>query len=252
MSEEKGQEAQEVQETEVEVQAREFGWKPKEEFDAEEKNKGKKWRDAETFMELKPLYDKIDTSHQRVRTLERGLKALAEHNAKIEKASYEKALKELQAQKKAAVEENDVVRVEELRDQIEEIRTAQQQVKAPEVVPPEPPQELVEWKGKNPWYQTDETMTLYADALGNRLASQGYAPNQVLQEVQRKVREEFPQKFRNPNKDTAPEQVNGDSRGRGIPRASNMPEADRRIMEGILRTGIMTKEEYLKQYNALK
>ena len=97
-------------------------------------------------------------------------------------------------------------------------------------------------------------MTLYADALGQRLASQGYNPSQVLKEVQRKVREEFPQKFRNPNKDSAPEVVNGERRGGGISnvRGIQMPEEDKRIMEGILRTGVMTREEYLEQYRKLK
>lgn len=245
---------EEAQESEIEVQARQFGWKPKEEFDQEEKNKGKKWRDAETFMEFQPLYDKLDQSHQRVRTLEKGLKSLAEHNAQIEKKSYEKALKELQEQRKQAIEDQEFAAAENLRDQIDEIKEQARNVQPVQVTPPEPPQELVEWKSQNRWYQQDEDMTVFADGLGQRLASQGYTPSQVLKEVSRKAREAFPHKFRNPNKDSAPEQAGGERRGGGSSKLGGvqMDEKTREIMRGIVRTGIMTEAEYLEQYRKLK
>ena len=60
MTDEAKQEApeqvQEVQLSEVEIQAMEHGWKPKEQFD---ESSGKKWRSAEEFMDRKSLFDKI-------------------------------------------------------------------------------------------------------------------------------------------------------------------------------------------------
>ena len=64
----------------VEVQARDNGWVPEENFKANPQNEGKKWRTAEEFMDRKSLFDMIDDQHKELRRLRDGMTALQQHN----------------------------------------------------------------------------------------------------------------------------------------------------------------------------
>jgi regulator of replication initiation timing len=253
MTDEVKVEATEQQETpqlsEVELQAMELGWKPKEQFD---EASGKKWRTAEDFLDRKTFFDKIDEQHKRIRTLEKGLQAHAEYNAKIEKAAYERALSDLKKQRRAALEEGDTLLAEDLRDRIDEIKEQVQEVKPAQVAPVELPEPIKQWREKNSWYEKDTVMTNFADGLGNRLVAQGYSPTEVLQQVERAVRENFPAKFRNPNKDNAPQMETGNKK----PTAADtfrLSAEEERMMEAMIRAGAPIKrEEYIAQIKKSK
>jgi regulator of replication initiation timing len=246
----------EVQESPVEAQAREYGWKPKEEFEAEEKNLGKKWRTAEDFMDRKSLFDKIDSISQENKTLKKGINALGQHYTNVEKRAFERALTELKAQRKEALENNDLVRAEEIRDEMDDVKQKINSVQAPTVN--EPPAEFIEWKARNDWYQRDDRMTRIADALGRDLVVKGYTPDQVLREVEKEMKETFPEKFgktiRNPNKDTAPEVVTSNKKA-AIPseKGERLSAEEERILTTMIRSGApITREQYIKDLRNLK
>lgn len=235
----------------VEQEAMQHGWRPKEEFDAVEANAGKKWRTAEEFMDRKSLFDKIDAQHREIKDLKRGLNGLAEHNTKIEKAAYQRALQDLRAERKAALEEGDVLRAEELRDQMDEIKE-----KAATVVPqpavPEVPQELLNWRNENPWYEKDQVLTSFADGLGQRLMRSGRSPVEVLKEVERQVRENFPEKFRNPNKGNAPQMESGSRRTQKAD-TFRLTQEEERTMRTMIRAGApITEADYIAQIKKLR
>lgn len=97
-------------------------------------------------------------------------------------------------------------------------------------------------------------MTAFADSLGVELHKQGLSPDEVLRRVTREVKEEFKHKFTNPKRD-GPSAVEGGARKGGRSSgddASGMSEDDVRVMNKIIRSGAMTKEEYLKEYRSLK
>lgn len=245
-----GQEEQ-TEPSEVEVQAMDLGWRPEEEFKADPKNEGKKWRSAEDFMDRKSLFDRIESGNQEVRQVKKTLQQLANHHANVEKVAYEKALSTLKAERKAALEDNDHVRAEELRDEMDEVRDKIQRVQPPVVVPEEPPTALVEFRSRNTWYERDDAMTRYANSVGHDLFQQGVPPKQLLDEVEKRTREAFPEKFRNPNRENAPEMVPSGRRVGSSPAFRLSPEEER-IADNFARTGIMTKEQYIAELKKTK
>src|SRR5882672_5753697 len=123
-----------VEPTAIEQEAVTHGWRPKEEF---VEAPGKKWRSAEEFMDRKPLYDKLEEQSRKIKQLDQGLKSLADHNAGIEKAAYQRALTDLNAQKKAALADGNLLAVEEIRDKIEDLKQAAPQPKQAQQEPAE-------------------------------------------------------------------------------------------------------------------
>lgn len=238
----------------VEQEALENGWVPKEDFEANEKNAGKKWRSAEDFMDRKSLFDKIEDQHKQIRDLKKGVDALTKHNNTIEQATYERARKELAAERKKALEEGDFAKAEEIRDRMDEVKAQQQQAATAPTQPQEHP-EFTQFKQNNPWYQKDVKMTAWADGMGTLLARQGKSPSDVLTEINKLAREEFPEKFapkRNPNKDDAPDVGNGRQKRESGSTFKLTPD-EQRVMETMLRAGAkISKEDYIAQIKRSK
>src|SRR5574343_553334 len=76
-----------------EEQAREQGWKPKEEYEGDPN----KWKPAKEFVERGELFGKIDTLGRELKETKKALKMLQEHNAKIKETEYARAVSELKA-----------------------------------------------------------------------------------------------------------------------------------------------------------
>lgn len=234
----------------VEVQAREHGWKPAEEFSEDEKNSGKSFRTAAEFMALKPLYDKLDERGKQIKNLEKGINSLAEHNAQIEKIAYEKALATLKEQREVALEDDDFKKAERLRDEMDEVKEKIRSVKAPVIVAPV--NEAFEaWKADNTWYESNRAMRALADQLGNDLMRKGHDPADIMKQVTKEVKAEFPDKFRNPNKDNAPEMdVGGKSKET---KGFRLSEEEERIMNTVLRVSPkLSKQKYLADLKKIK
>lgn len=235
----------------IEIEAMEHGWKPEEDFKADPKNEGKKWRSAEEFMDRKSLFDRIETGNHEVKQLKKTLQQLSQHHANVEKRAYEKALADLKAERKAAIADNDLVRAEELRDEMDDLRDKINEVKPPVDIPAGPPPELVEFKQRNSWYQRDDAMTRYADSVGQELFSQGLPPHKVLEGVEKKTREAFPEKFRNPNRESAPEMVPSGKRA-GTTTGFRLTDEEEKIVKNFVATGIMTRDQYVAELKKLR
>lgn len=235
----------------IEIEAMENGWKPEEDFKADPKNEGKKWRSAEEFMDRKSLFDRIETGNHEVKQLKKTLQQLSLHHANVEKKAYEKALADLKAERKVAIQENDMARAEELRDEMDDIRDKINEVKPPVEIPTGPPPELIEFKTRNSWYQRDDAMTRYADSVGQELFNQGLSPSKVLEGVEKKTREAFPEKFRNPNRESAPEMVPSGKRA-GTTTGFRLSDEEEKIVKNFVATGIMTRDQYVAELKKLR
>ena len=104
------------------------------------------------------------------------------------------------------------------------------------------------------WYGTTSYMRKFADEIGAELASKGIAPTEVLKQVEQAVRKEFPTKFVNPNKEHAPnvEQPKGGNKPAGKDSDSFMNEQERKVMNDLVRSGLLTKEKYIADLKAVK
>jgi hypothetical protein len=250
----------EVELNPVETQASAKGWKPKEEFDADPKNDGKVWRSAEDFVDRQSFFDKIDEQHRRIKDLEKGLRAQAEYNARVEKLAYDKAVKDLKFQKRDALENNDLVRADELDEQIETIKEQAKKVVIPQqpVVQEEPPA-FKEWRKQNTWYDNDQEMHNFADWTANNLSARGVIGDELLEKVTEAVKTTFAAKFRNPNKDKARSMEKGSPAAKTVDNEQLSPEEEH-LIRTMVRAGVphptekrnMTVDEYRGQLKKLK
>ncbi len=229
----------------VEQEAMSFGWKPESEFDPAS---GKEFRTAKEFMALKPLYDKIDEQHKELKTVKKGLENFGKHYNKMEQAAYERAMNDLKSARKTALEEGDLVRAEEIRDEMDETKAAATKRPVVEVPQVDMSVEMNSWRKQNDWYEKDEDMTAYADGVGNKLLRSGKDPSEILAVVSQRTRAAFPHKFRNPNKESAPRVESGTSgKSKGGSGASQLTAQETQIMESLIKSGApITREGYIK------
>lgn len=241
----------------VEIKAIEMGWRPKEEFEGDEGD----FIDAQEFVRRKPLFEKIDHVGRELKETRKALKALQDHHQKVKEAEYQNALKQLKAEKKAALEEGDADRLIEIDDRIanakaEEVAQRVQQTQAAS----QPHPNFVSWVEKNQWYRENAELKSVADQIGTGYASSNPEahPDDVLKYVEGRIKKLYPENFKNPNKER-PSAVEGGtstpaSKKSDIDDLNNYPlsEDERRVMMTFVRQGIMTKEQYIKDLKMVK
>jgi len=252
-----GQENTTPEYTEVEQRALEMGWRPKEEFNGAEHD----FIDAKEYVNRKPLFDKIEYQSKELKNVRRALEALKTHYTKVQETEYERALVSLKEERKQALNLGDGDKFDQVDEQIKLVEKQAAQIKqiqdTPIVQDDKTHPEFESWVSRNNWYKDTSYMRDYADQVGTDLAAKGMSPSDVLKAVEKAVRTEFPQKFRNPNKDNAPDV--GDSRGtranasRGTTSdEAGLTEIERKIMNDLVRSKTMTKEQYLADLKAIK
>lgn len=234
-----------------ESQAREQGWKPKEEYDGEPE----KWRPAKEFVERGELFGKIDNMGRELKETKKALKMLQDHHSKVRETEYKRAVDELKSLQKKHLEEGNSDGYLEATELLTDLKAEQ---KAREVVsestpaPPDP--RFTSWVQKNPWYAQNQQMRDYADSIG-----MGYAqknpntdPEEVLQYVTSEVRERFKSRFENPNRQK-PSSVEGASNAAPAKKESfQLTEEERKVMHTFERTGVMSKDEYITELKKMK
>ena len=242
MSEE--QEAPELTPTEQEAMT--LGWQPEEQFKADPKNEGKKWRSADDFMDRKPLFDKIDQQGRELKDVKKALQALADQNKKVEELAYKRAIDELKAQKVQALEEGEHAKVVEIDEKIADLKSQPAKPAEQEAMHPE----FARWIEKNEWYKNDAKLRNIADGIGLSLARDGKSPPEIMREVEAQIKEMYPEKFGGKRVPPNPE-GNGSRKSGGKDVESMLTPEEQRIMRTILATGV-DKDEYLKQFVAVQ
>lgn len=237
----------------LEQEALSMGWKPREEFDGEDDD----FIDAKEFVRRKPLFDRLEQQSKQLKNVNKTLEQLKGHYTKMREVEFNRALAELKAARKQAITDGDGDRYELIDDRMKVVEQEAAKVIAESKQEPEgpDPQEFQAWTSTNSWYQKDDAMTAYADSVGNKLRTQVEAgeltPLQVLKKVEQAVRAEFPHKFRNPNKDNAPNVSEGKQPSKKSGDIS-LDEQETKIMNNLVRSGVMTKEQYLSDLRKAK
>ena len=238
--------------TPIEQEAMEQGWRPKEEF----KGDPERFIDAGEFIRRGELFAKIDHQNREMKQLRNTMEQFAKHHQNVEKSAYDRAIKDLKAQRKEALAEGDVDRFDELDQQIDETVEArekfvEQQRTAPVV--PEINPKFAEWVQKNPWYSKDVMLQGAADRYGIELAKQGMDPVEVLKAVEKKVKEEFPHKFSNPNRERPGAVETPAARGTGGKSRFVPTEEQKRIGASFVRSGAFKNvDEYYAELQKME
>lgn len=239
--------------TEVEQRASADGWVPEHEWTGDPAA----WRPAKEFLDRGELFKKIDEQKRELKQLKSTMEEFGKHHAKVKELEFQRALNYLKAQKKEALETGDHDAVVEIDEQIADTKEKAKEATAEAARQPAPPQEpnqdFVRWQARNSWYGTDRAMKAVADEVARDLVSRGEQdPVKVLAEVDRQIRKEFPHKFENPNRSKAGAVEAGSRTGRSASKGDDvtMTDAEKSVMNRIVRTGVITKEEYLKEFKA--
>lgn len=233
----------------VEIKAMEMGWRPKEEFNGDEES----FVEAKEFVSRKPFFDKIEVQGKQLKAAMKTIEAFKLHYGKVKETEYQRALSTLKQERERAIEDGDGKKYTQLDEEIKEVEAQVEEVRAVATAPVEQGGEdhpaFQSWKQRNDWYVKDEDMRAYADGMGTRLAQQGKPPEDVLKIVEAKVRDAFPHKFTNPNKRQAPN-VNSstDNTSRNKSETVQMNAMEKQLMDNILATTGMKREEYLASF----
>lgn len=229
-----------------ESEAREQGWRPKDEWEGDPE----KWRPAKEFVERGELFGKIDHMGKELKETRKALKMLQEHHTMVKETEYKRAVEELKALQKKHLEEGDSDKYLETTELLTDLKTEQ---KAREIVQEKTPQapdpRFVDWTEQNKWYTKEPKMRDYADMVGGEYARRhpGIDPEDVLVYVTQEVKERFRDKFQNPNR-TKPSAVEGGSNTSPTNKTEfKLSDDERKVMNTFVRTGIMTKEEYINE-----
>jgi hypothetical protein len=228
-----------------EQQAKEQGWKPKEEYQGDPA----KWRPAKEFVDRGELFSKIDTMGKELKETKKALAMLQEHHSKVREVEYNKALTELKTLQKKHLEEGNsdgYLETTELLTDLKAEQKAREVVK--EVTPQQQDPRFIAWVDENKWYQKDDEMRQFADSIGMGYAQThpNQSPEEVLFYVTKQVKERFKDKFINPNRSkpgaVGTSDTNSESKG-----SFQLTEDERRVMNTFIRAGVMTKDNYINE-----
>lgn len=220
------------------------GWKPLEEFDGDPAE----WVDAKEFIQRAPLYERMKNQNKKLKEQDKALHDMAAHIDKVAKASYDRAIADLQKEKREAVSVADIDRVEEIDREIIKIRQEIPVRETPKVSPV-----VTEWvaRPENAWFREHEHMATFAINYQEDLFKKHpyMSIEESLQEVGKAVRKEYPDKFSNTAR-TQPSAVETSAKivatGKKIYSIKDLNDEQRSIASRFERMGIMSKDEYVK------
>lgn len=247
---------------ESEVKARRLGWVPKEEFKGDES----KWRDADEFLQrgeeiqgylkadLERLHQTLSQRDREIVEIRQTMDEFRKFHNETEARAYKRAIEELKQLKVSAIEDGNGQKVVEIDEQIDMLKEAQQKPKAEAPKPSaQVNQEYVEWAQSNPWYAQDRELQELADDFGEivKKSKPDLVGKAFLEEVTRRVRRAAPEKFENPNRNQSTVGSSSDNRSASTKRKksyNDLPSEAKQACDRFVKQGLMTQEQYIKEY----
>ena len=260
-----GQEKESINEPddtlEVESQAKILGWKPKDEFNGPDE----KWRDAAEYIQhgkdtLPILRENNKRLISEIQELKQTFKEFSDyHRSSIEKTkrqSYEKAIKDIAKEQRKAVEDGDVEKFDMLEQEKAKIAEPEPEPEPGHQAPEKSP-ELIKWEQANPWYEGDTIDEIMMTARANEIAAVMQAKKmpfeKILETVSEAMKREYPDHFTN-KRASSTASVNSPTRSAGAVSGKKGKTFDDLDAEAkatcnrFVKEGLMTKEEYIKEY----
>lgn len=274
---EEGQEV-EVKEIapEIEEKARKFGWVPKEEFHGDVAA----WRDADEFVkrgdeilgyvrkDRDKALEKAQKAESEVQALKQTMGEFKKFTEAAEERAYERALKELKADRAKAIELGDGNLVNEIDDEIDKVKDqkkalANQPAQNQQVDLSAQKAIFDDWVSSgNEIFSSDrevvEMSIAFSDIVRNDPKMKGVFGVDFLEEVAKRVKKALPEKFENPARTKVA--AVGSSSDAGTGRSgtkkrsyADLPAQAKKACDDFVNTKIdgkplMTQEEYVKKY----
>lgn len=243
-------------------EARDMGWVPLEEF----RGDGSKWRSADEFVErgreILPILRKNNAEllkdkqkmQREIAEMRETFEEFKEYRKADKDRAYKQALEDLKSRKVEAIEAGNGELVVEIDEAISEIKEeAAKPIIVKEVkVEPQVDPILQDWLADNEWFEKIPSLQYAANAAGAEILEQepGLKGRKFLDKVAEKVKERYPEKFSNPR--TTPAAVEGSQGGnRGGSKKKtyeSLPADAKSACDRYVKQGLMTREEYVRDY----
>lgn len=235
------------------------GWQPKEKW-LEAGKPEDEWKPAKVFNEIGDLKDKLAEKDRETKKLNKVVQLMKNHHMSVREAAVKEATETLKRERKAALESQDFAKAEEIRDQIDELKTKTDTGRLPaeieatiKEVDNRPDPSFDAFKERNPWYKADsgkdDKMSRKADSLGYsyKLQNPDWDFKQIIEEVEKDIRRLFPDKFETPRN---PVNESGTRSGGGGKDTGKVTlSADEKA---VARAFGMTDAEYAKQLESYR
>ena len=251
----------------AEKEARLFGWRPQEEYDGP----AERWKPADEFLEegkringflrkdLDKLRAELSKRDASIAELKTTMREFAAFHQETEKKAYERAVKELKEERKIALREGDGERLVQIEDRIEELNEAAPKGRQPQQEQeqrPDPAQDPVwqGWVAENKWFRESPKLRAISNGYGDlvRAESPHLFGREFLDEVKRRVQEDFPEAFENTERKRASAVGGaGETRGNGGGAKSYNalpPEAKVQCDKFVKSGMVASREQYVKDY----
>lgn len=181
-------------ERDYEAEAREQGWRPKEEWTGKPEN----WKSAKVYVEHGDTAAKIAKIE---RSFEERLGKMEKvHGKTVEQLQrqHAKEIAELKDARRQAIKDGDADKVEKLDDKIDKLKADGPEVSDANETPEQKADRIkAAWLKENSWYENDEDLRAYAFGYSNDLADRN--KNMTLEEnlkrTLERVKAKYPEKF---------------------------------------------------------
>ena len=237
--------------------AQRMGWVPKEKF----RGDPDRWVDAKTFVEkgenelpiLRERLRKQDEALREVNELKRDFK---QHITRVEQRAYDKARRELEAEREAAKDVGDFEKYDKATKQLTELDKEKPEDKPEDTAPVVDPLKdpvFSDWAARNSWFQTDPERATYANTYGEYLNRTKPHLNgrAFLDEITKAVSKEFPDRFENPRRTATPKVEGGGVAPKGRSSGKTFDDLPAEAKAACVRyekQGVMKRDEYVKDY----
>ena len=230
----------------VEDQAKEQGWVPKEEW----KGPPEKWTDAANFVEkgekvagiLKSRVDRQSKEIEKLKSVNTEYGQFMQKSMDSQKQASEARISELEKELARSVSEGDGEKFTRLNREIQTERQDMSNVRNPQADV---------WLANNEWYNTDRELHDYADRIADGIVAEGYTGPAYWSELTRRVKENNPDKFANPNKQGANSVESGGEKApvnKAEKSYDNLPDYAKQACDSFVSSGITTQEDYIKNF----
>lgn len=223
-------------------------------FEKEQMQKG--WnpegpKSASEWAQNEPLYEELKKRGKQLKSMQRTIDELKEHMQKQERVAYEKALKELEAQRRDAIRAGDVDLVEQIDEQRQQISPQHQQQQEQHPAIKEFAERHSSWLNDVSYEAVQmQQWLLERDRL---LASKNLPPEEHIKIVEEHLKKQFPSYFNDKIEDILPitpdmgSNVASSSTRNKKYTFSSLNDAQKQVARDFERMKIMTVDQYIKQ-----
>ena len=238
--------------TEIEALASETGWSPEDKW----RGDPDAWVTAAEFIRkgqgmLKTTLRKQD---ERLEELQTTMTQFKDHYSNVETKAYERAITDLKAEQRTAVEEGDTEAFDAVQGKIDDLSEDIAKPEAPKKQPAEDPN-FTAWASSNAWYNSDVRLTAMADEIAPTVAKM--FPELLntpgfYERITEEVKAAHPDKFSNTRR-KRPASVEGGGGGQqrktGGNKYADLPADAKAACESFVKEGLMTADEYVATYD---